>query len=218
MSLHHPALGVQYGVKVTSGDVPREAPRIQMRDHKLFRVVGWDVSRLDVWPPQYKQRSRLYAHLQWLLERSHVLLQTAPLAGCVVAARYGNLQLNKMLKQNKGIQSPLDYTILAPMITAAAFIMGTVLSNVMSDYKESEKIPAELTGYFYTLLSYARTECAIYGKDPRPALKEVEVMLLAIMATVDGNVSFNEALKCFEDAWQEYCRIFVEICEEEGGK
>jgi hypothetical protein len=117
----------------------------------------------------------------------------------------------------------MDSIILAPMITVAAFIMGTVLSNVMSDYKESEKIPAEMTGYFVTIMSFSRTEAKRYGKSAVPLLKEVEAMLLAVMATVDAQragtqeATFHDALMCFEDAWQEYCRLVIDMCHEGGG-
>jgi hypothetical protein len=49
-------------------------------------------------------------------------------------------------------ENPSDTFILAPLITACVFVTSSMLSNVVSDYKESEKIPAELVGYFQTLL------------------------------------------------------------------
>jgi hypothetical protein len=195
------------------------AHEIVMRNHRLFSVSGWDLKRLEVWPPARKERSVAYCYIQWFFERFHVLLLTIPLAACILAARYGNAHINKghvqpmraLVAESSTYQLPLDYTVLAPMITISAFIMGIVLSNVMSDYKESEKIPAELTGYFYTVTSWARTECAKHGADSRPMLRAVESMLLAIMATMDADVSFHDALPCFEDAWQEYCRLAGEV-------
>jgi hypothetical protein len=90
--------------------------------------------------------------------------------------------MRALVAESSTYQVPLDYTVLAPMITISAFIMGIVLSNVMSDYKESEKIPAEMTGYFVTIMSFSRTEAKRYGKSAVPLLKEVEAMLLAVMA------------------------------------
>jgi hypothetical protein len=53
-------------------------------------------------------------------------------------------------------ENPSDTFILAPLITACVFVTSSMLSNVVSDYKESEKIPAELVGYFQTLLTKLR--------------------------------------------------------------
>ena len=43
-------------------------------------------------------------------------------------------------------ESPLDLTIVAPVTTAVVFVCATMLANVVADFKESEKIPAELVG------------------------------------------------------------------------
>lgn len=122
----------------------KAAHEIAMRNHKLFAVSGWDLKRLEAWPPARKERTTAYLYIQWAFERFHVLLLTIPLTACVLAARYGNSQLNKehvqharaLVAETSTYQLPLDYTVLAPMITISAFIMGIVLSNVMSDYKE----------------------------------------------------------------------------------
>lgn len=122
----------------------------------ILALSGYDASLLAAWPPARKERSAFFLHLQWFIERVHVLVMAAPLAGAVVGARYGNNVLNK--SKPFGYQSPMDATALPPLITMAAFVMGSVLSNVMSDFKESEKIPAELQGYFQALVSFATTE------------------------------------------------------------
>ena len=101
---------------------------------------------------------------------------------------------------------PVDSTILPPLVAAASFIVGSVLSNVMSDYKESEKIPSELLSYFQSITSFARTAAAAHGADARPLLLEVESMLLCVLATLDAKASFREALPCFEASWQAYMR------------
>lgn len=44
--------------------------------------------------------------------------------------------------------SVIDSTIVPPMIACMSFIMGLVLSNVIADYKESEKVPSEMVAYF----------------------------------------------------------------------
>lgn len=154
---------------------------------------------------QKRQMSPSNAWIKWAFERTHVLLQAAPLAGIVVAGRYWNLTQYK-------IQSPVDATALPPLVAAASFIMGSVLSNVIADFKESEKVPAELLGYFQCLLSFAFSACSLHREhgevDPKPALQQLEIMLLCIMGSIDEDdprASFNSVLPVFERAYQQYC-------------
>ena len=171
----------------------------------IMALAGYDAAQLT-WPPPRKERSESFLFLQWLVERVHVLVMTVPLAGVVVAARYGNLTLN-----SGSPQSPIDATALPPLITFAAFVMGTVMANVMQDYKESEKIPAEMLGYFQALVTFARTECRARDMDERPALLALQDMLLCVMAYVDGKAEFSGAMRCYEAAWQRYCSHLLRL-------
>jgi hypothetical protein len=181
----------------------------------ILALSGYDASLLAAWPPARKERSAFFLHLQWFIERVHVLVMAAPLAGAVVAARYGNNVLNK--SKPFGYQSPMDATALPPLITMAAFVMGSVLSNVMSDFKESEKIPAELQGYFQALVSFATTECRSRGMSELPALEAVQDMLLCVMAHVDSRVQYAPATRCYEAAWQRYCQHLLQAAHSSSG-
>ncbi len=202
---------------------------------------------------------------KWAFERYFLLLLAALMAAVVVIARYGNaITLNFST-------APLDATVLPPLVAAASFIMGSVLSNVMADFKEAEKVPAEMVGYFQCLLSFAlsswrhklrmpfvggvcttgsdtqkkdgggggggggsgggdgnlqsttaaakRTSAALadLAKDKaKPALQQLEIMLLCVMGTIDEDVKnengarFACALPAFEEAFQCYCEALPE--------
>jgi hypothetical protein len=43
-----------------------------------------------------------------------------------------------------GIQSLVDFGDIGAILTAAALIIGFMLAGVISDYKESERLPATL--------------------------------------------------------------------------
>jgi len=106
-------------------------------------------------------------------------------------------------------ENPSDTFILAPLITACVFVTSSMLSNVVSDYKESEKIPAELVGYFQTLLTFA-IAASRYAKshrmkhpqqylDEKPvhlgeaeALRHIESMLLSIVDFLDERRTYLE--------------------------
>ena len=54
----------------------------------------------------------------------------------------------------------LEYISLSPLYTSvvggAIFVIGLIVAGVLSDYKESERMPAEITGSLETLLEDAR--------------------------------------------------------------
>ena len=167
------------------------------------QISRYDLSLLHVWPPARKSVTRAQTFFHVVMQRLHILFLAAPLGLLTVAVRYGSTVLN-----DGYVQIPIDYTLLPPMATFSAFIMGTVLNNVMSDYKESEKIPAEVLGYFHGLLMFARVEASTHGYDVKPMLREVEAMLLCFMAHLDHrDTDFSEAVKGFNNAYLEYCRI-----------
>ncbi len=85
----------------------------------------------------------------------------------------------------------IDSTIVAPVITCVVFVMSTVFGNVISDYKESEKIPAELVAYFNTLVFLAVYHARARAFDHRPLCRQVELMLLPLLSTLDNSTEAN---------------------------
>ena len=49
------------------------------------------------------------------------------------------------------IPALLDFGDIAPILTGAALLIGFMLSGVMADYKESERLPAQLVGALMAL-------------------------------------------------------------------
>jgi hypothetical protein len=134
----------------------------------------------------------------WLLKRSRVALMAIPCSALLLFVRYLLWSFGFI-----GI-TVLDSTIVPPIITLAAFVMGQVLHNVMQDYKESEKIPADFVAYFQTLTSFCITESACHEFDHRPILLEVENMLLAVLGTIDRAAEFEQCLADFSAAQTSY--------------
>jgi hypothetical protein len=170
----------------------------------LVTSIGYDLTRVQRWPPLRKRRSKSETFFHWFIQRTNVLLLAGPLALLVVAIRYGNLTLN-----NGRPLTMIDSTIVLPVVTVVSFIMGIVLHSVIADYRESEKIPAELLACFHGILMYARKDALLVGYDPKPILREVEAMLLCVMAHFDNKskVDFHEAVAAFNNSFLEYCRI-----------
>lgn len=155
---------------------------------------GYSIDQLMAWPAgeSFAERSKLNRLLIFFVLRGRILLTAIPLALVVVLIRYLNL--------SDGIDIPVEGVMLPPTITAAVFVMATVLQNVMQDYKESEKVPAALVAYFSVLVSYARSVAVHYEFDDKPALRQVEDMLLCVLCTLDRKMDFAVALRGFHEA------------------
>lgn len=88
----------------------------------IASISKYDISRLHAWPPA-RTRVTTRQHVQHIIfQRLHILVYAVPLGLAVVLARYLNLTFNG----GKPVTA-IDYTLVAPMVTIAAFIMGTVL-------------------------------------------------------------------------------------------
>jgi hypothetical protein len=72
-----------------------------------------------------------------------LMITTVPVAALAVAARF---LLEAFLRDadGKGFVGVMDFAALAPVLTGGVCLIGRMLSGTMADYKESEKIPAEL--------------------------------------------------------------------------
>ena len=92
----------------------------------------------------------------------------------------------------------IEATALPPVITACVFVMSTVFANVISDYKESEKIPAELVAYFQAMINFSIQPLAeLPHADHRPMLAEVQTMLLSVLSTLDQTGEFEDSIKVY---------------------
>lgn len=177
----------------------------------LYPVIGkdkggYDEERLAMWPPLAIVPSGRGHHPAWsqvswwAVARFRILLFTMPLAAGVTVVRF-------LLIYFKYQVAIADSTILPPLVAACAFILANVLTNVLSDYKESEKIPSDLTSYFASLTFFATSEGASLHFDPRPLLQQVEGMLLCVISTLDRKVPFQRALTAFNHAHVNYIRL-----------
>lgn len=68
-----------------------------------------------------------------------LLTVAVPVAGIVLGIRY-------LVHDVMGINELVTFGDAGPVITGAALILGLMLSGVMGDYKESEKLPSAVAG------------------------------------------------------------------------
>lgn len=88
-------------------------------------------------------------------------------SGC--ASRIG---IRFVLDQYFEFTGVIDFSDLAPVLTGGVFLIGLMLNGVLSDYKESEKIPGELACSFETMLETIRWAGSKSSLQVRPLVRE----------------------------------------------
>ncbi len=83
-----------------------------------------------------------------------LMLTTLPYVAAVLAVKLA-------LQQLFAFPGLLDFTEMGLVLTASAFLMGFMLSGVMSDFKESEKLPGEIACTLETIEDHFRQAHAI---------------------------------------------------------
>ena len=107
------------------------------------------------------------------LEKWKLMLSTLPLVAAILA---GKLMLQFVL----GFQGFVDFADVGIVLTAGVFLLGFLLAGTMADYKEAEKIPAELASTLETL-----EEIFVLAATNRPAL-DVAGLRRGLLEMTDG--------------------------------
>ena len=144
--------------------------------------------------------------LAFIVQRWRLIIFTVPIVALFIGLRWTEWN-------GRSFAAPLDYTIVAPLTTSVVFVCATMLSNVVSDYKEGEKMPAELTGYFQSLLAASVMQEAQHARragehsagahdedssaEPGAALRHLESLFLCVIGFLDGRWPYNVALNSF---------------------
>jgi hypothetical protein len=100
------------------------------------------------------------------------MLTTLPYVGVILAAK---LFLQFVL----GFQGIVDFSDVGVVLTAGVFLLGFLLAGTMADYKEAEKIPAELASTLETL-----EEIFVLAATNRPGL-DVDELRRGLLAMAD---------------------------------
>lgn len=123
----------------------------------------------------------------WLIKRIKIAVCAIPFVGALLFLRWV-----LWLDLKNPFVGPIDSIIVAPVITCVVFVMSTVYGNVISDYKESEKIPAELVAYFEALMAVSVSESVARGFDHRPMCHQIELMLIPLLSTLDNSMGTDD--------------------------
>jgi len=102
-----------------------------------------------------------------------LMLTTLPYVAAILAAK---LFLEFVL----GFRGLVDFSDVGVVLTAGVFLLGFLLAGTMADYKEAEKIPAELASTLEAL-----EEIFVLAATTRPSL-DVTRMRRALLEMTDG--------------------------------
>ena len=109
--------------------------------------------------------------LKWKL-----MISTLPVPLVAVVIRYILEHFFKNYMNN--YSGVMDFSALSPVLTGGVFLIGLMLSGTLQDYKESEKIPAELATCLETIEETVTWVCA-----NRPAVNERQMKELVAEVT-----------------------------------
>lgn len=110
-----------------------------------------------------------------------LLLTTLPFVAVVLLAKI-------LLTHVLHYKGWLDFTDISVVLTAGVFLIGFMLAGTITDYKESEKLPAELAGNFETLEDTLEHVVSVNGKpiDRAPVMRTFRDMVGAVHAWLLG--------------------------------
>ena len=109
--------------------------------------------------------------LKWKL-----MISTLPVPLVAVVIRYILEHFFKNYMNN--YSGVMDFSALSPVLTGGVFLIGLMLSGTLQDYKESEKIPAELATCLESIEETVSWVCA-----NRPAVNERQMKELVAEVT-----------------------------------
>jgi hypothetical protein len=100
------------------------------------------------------------------------MLTTLPMVAVVLAV--------KLLMDLTGFEGLIDFADVGVVLTSGVFLMGFLLAGTMADYKEAERLPAEISSTLETV-----EEIFVLATTNRPALSLPELRR-AVLALTDA--------------------------------
>jgi hypothetical protein len=106
----------------------------------------------------------LFHHKKRALQKWHIAIKILPLVIFVALLKFGT--------HHFGLELMDLNALFTSLVAGTIFLIGFLISGVLTDYKESEKIPSELTASLRTLLDDSITISKI--KQPETANRFIE--------------------------------------------
>jgi len=98
-----------------------------------------------------------------------------------------------------------DQSLVSTFCSSATFVLSIMLSGVIRDYNEAERMPSEIGAAFAALRTSTLVQARLKGFDPSPGIKIIENMFLAVLDYIDQTSSF-------EDTTQRVAQAEIDLC------
>lgn len=106
----------------------------------------------------------------------NLLIKTLPLVAGVVAIAL----IRDYVLQVKGV---IEFSEVSPLLSAVALIVGFMMAGVLTDYKESEKLPGEISATLETLEDTLQIVLALNKEED---VSRLQPTFRRLVATVEG--------------------------------
>jgi hypothetical protein len=138
-----------------------------------------------------------YYSRRFFIARCGLLLQSLCASACAGVLRYA--------VWSGGVLpfAPIEVNVLTMFISASIFVLSILLAGVLSDYKDAERIPADLSSTFDAILSQILALARVKKSSPRGSLNAMCAWLIAVARVVDdpnANADASTALHAAETA------------------
>ncbi len=123
----------------------------------------------------------------FVLGRGKVALQTALIVPFLLAVRYG--------VDRADWQFVTAGPLLTTVVSGGIFVVALVVAGTLSDYKESERVPAEIVGALSSILTDAR---AFKKEKPSYDLADLELRVRNVMTTFRSDLESPGSRACLD--------------------
>ena len=124
---------------------------------------------------------------RFVFGRGRVALQTAIVVPILLAARYG--------VEEAGWQFVTAGPLLTTVVTGGIFVVALVVAGTLTDYKESERVPAEMVAALRSILTDAR---AFKREKPAYDLAGMEQRIKSVIEAFKADVASPGSRTCLE--------------------
>ena len=129
--------------------------------------------------------------LSFLLARWRVALVALPAAALAGGVRAAVWAGTAATRSPSAAGFTVDAAVLNAFISASIFVLAILVNGVVADFKESEKIPAEIESAFQALLAHVMLSAKMKKFDPSRELNALRAMLLAIARSIDKTAPYD---------------------------
>jgi hypothetical protein len=136
-----------------------------------------------------------------LIRDYRVIIHTAVIVAALVALR--------ALLWAIGVEGITVSPLASSIVGGGIFVMGLVVAGTLSDYKDAERAPTDLSAGLYAIMRDGEAMHEVWGK---PDIARLRERLIAIVTTLRADINAGNSRTC-QAAVEELSETFLELEE-----